>query len=176
MRFSHSKLSGLWFVDPERLQDERGYFTRTFCVKQFEEHGLETQFIQSSTAFTVEAGTLRGLHFQGHPHWETKLVRCTRGSAFVVAVDLRRDSSTHLHWIGTELTCENGRALYVPEGFAQGYQTLENGTELLYQMTKDYHPDSATGCSFDDPAFGIEWPLPPKNLSVRDREWEHYSA
>lgn len=175
MRFSPTALQGLWVIDQERIQDDRGFFSRTFCKQQFNAQGLALDFVQASTAFTENEGTVRGLHFQRHPNWETKLVRCTRGAAFVVAVDLRPDSTTCRQWFGVELNSQNGRSLYVPEGFAQGYQTLANETELLYQMTKFYHPESSSGYSFEDPAFGIAWPLSPRNVSVRDRAWEPYS-
>lgn len=174
MRFLQSEIPEVWLVELEPILDERGYFARSFCDREFAGHDLETQFVQSSTAFTRAAGTLRGLHFQLDPHWETKLVRCTRGAAYVVAVDLRQDSKTHRRWVGVELNEGNGRAIYVPAGFAQGYQTLVDDTELLYQMNKHFHPESAKGYRYDDPAFGIEWPQKPTQVSSKDLAWEKY--
>ena len=152
------------------------FFARTYCSQQFEHYGLKSGFVQSSAAFSAQKGTLRGLHFQAEPHWETKLVRCTRGAAFVVAVNLQADSVEHKQWLGCVLTATSGDSLYVPEGFAQGYQTLEDETELLYQMTEPYRPEFARGCAWDDPAFGIQWPLTPQSLSLKDSGWGAYLA
>lgn len=174
MLFKETSLSGVRVVEPERVVDDRGHFARTFCEHEFEKAGLAQRFVQTSAAYTHLAGTIRGLHYQKAPFWETKLVRCTRGSAFVVAVDIRPHSPTHCHWVGVELTAECGRAIYVPQGFAQGYQTLEDATELLYQMTEFYSPEHASGYRHDDPKFRIEWPLPPRNLSARDVAWDAY--
>ena len=175
MRLVETKLEGTWIVELEPLRDERGYFARCFCHREFSARGLHTQFVQASTAFTQSAGTLRGLHYQSHPHWETKLVRCTRGAAFVVVVDLRPESNNFREWLGVELSEETGRSLYVPVGCAQGYQTLVDNTELLYQMSTDYQPEAARGYRYDDPAFAIEWPRTPRHLSQRDLNWADYS-
>ena len=142
------------------------------------EHGLATRWVQGSTIFSPERHTLRGLHYQEAPHAENKLVRCTRGAVFVVMVDLRPDSPTQLQWQGFELTPDNRRLLYVPEGFAQGYQTLADDSEVVYQMTHEYVPEAARGVRWDDPAFGIEWPAAEERIiSERDRAWpDHVPA
>jgi dTDP-4-dehydrorhamnose 3,5-epimerase len=164
-------------IDVERRGDERGYLARTFCEQEFADHGLETRFIQASTIFSPKRSTLRGLHFQTDPYGEVKLVRCTRGAARVTIVDLRLESSTYLQWLGIELSPENGRLLYVPKGFAQGYQTLVDDTEIAYQMSHEYVPEAASGVRWDDPAFGIKWP--PANeriISERDRAWPDFQV
>jgi dTDP-4-dehydrorhamnose 3,5-epimerase len=175
--FSLTKLKDAVLIDVERRGDERGYLARTFCEQEFAENGLITRFVQASTVFSPLAGTLRGLHFQKPPHGEVKLVRCTRGSAQVTIVDLRSESPTYLQWLGVELTPDNGRLLYVPVGFAQGYQTLVPETEMAYQMSHEYVPDSASGVRWDDPAFGIEWPAAEERvISERDQAWPAYEA
>ncbi|MEM8734466.1 MAG: dTDP-4-dehydrorhamnose 3,5-epimerase family protein [Planctomycetota bacterium] len=174
MIFDALTLAGAYLVKPERIVDDRGHFARAFCECEFGEAGLESRFVQSSMAFTREAGTVRGLHFQTYPHWETKFVRCTRGRAWVVIVDLRREERTFCNWIGVELTEENGHAIYVPEGFAQGYQTLSDDTEVLYQMNREYVPKAAAGYSYCDPAFSINWPIEPRNLSAKDLSWSPF--
>ncbi len=174
MKIVKSKFDGVWFIEPNKIQDARGYFARTYCDRTFQKHELKTGFVQASTAYSKCKGTLRGLHYQRHPHWECKLVRCTRGSAYVVVVDLRIQSPTHRRWLGVELSAQNANALYVDEGFAQGYQTLCDDTELLYQMNKHYAPESAAGVAYDDPAFAIDWPLEPNSLSDKDSQWPAY--
>ena len=175
MIFTPAPLNDAFIIDVERRGDERGYLARTFCEQEFADQGLEIRFVQASTIFSPQRGTLRGLHFQEPPHSEVKLVRCTRGAARVTIVDLRPDSSTYLQWLGVELSPENGRLLYVPKGFAQGYQTLVDDTEVVYQMSHEYVPDAATGVRWDDPAFGIEWPPAEQRvISERDRAWPDY--
>ncbi len=175
MLFTPTRLSKAFIIDVERRADERGHLARVFCEREFADHGLPTRFLQGSTIFSAERHTLRGLHFQKAPHAENKLVRCTRGGAFVIMVDLRPESATYLDWLGVELTPDNGRLLLVPEGFAQGYQTLKDETEVVYQMTHEYVPEAAGGIRWDDPAFGIEWPPAPERLmSERDRDWPDY--
>ena len=177
MIFSSTALKDAVVIDVERHGDDRGYLARTFCEQEFADHGLVTRFVQSSTIFSPLRGTLRGLHFQRPPHGEVKLVRCTRGAARVTIVDLRPQSPTHLQWLGVELSPENGRLLYVPIGFAQGYQTLVDDTEVAYQMSHEYVPDAATGVRWDDPAFGIEWPAArPRIISARDRSWPDHET
>jgi dTDP-4-dehydrorhamnose 3,5-epimerase len=178
MRFTPTRLAKAFVIDVERHGDERGHLARVFCEREFADHGLPTRFVQGSTIFSPRRHTLRGLHFQEAPHAENKLVRCTRGGAFVVMVDLRPESTTYLEWLGVELTPDNGRLLLVPEGFAQGYQTLEDETEVVYQMTHEYVPEAATGRRWNDPAFGIAWPPAPQRLiSERDRGWpDHQPA
>lgn len=172
--FCETELSGVWRIRQERHEDQRGYFARTFCQAEFAEQGLQTNFVQASTAYTQSAGTLRGLHYQAAPHWETKFVRCTRGEAYVVVVNLDPSSSQHKQWVGITLSADQGDALYIPALHAQGYQTTVDETELLYQMTEAFYPELARGYAWNDPAFGIEWPLPPQNLSPKDQAWEPY--
>ena len=175
MIFTPTRLADAHVIDVERRGDERGHLARTFCEKEFADHGLVTRFVQASTIFSPTRDTLRGLHFQDSPHGEVKLVRCTRGAAHVVIVDLRPDSSTYLDWLARELTSENGRMLYVPKGFAQGYQTLSDDTEVAYQMSNEYVPAAANGVRWDDPAFGIEWPpAQSRIISERDQAWPDY--
>ena len=175
MIFTPSRLQDAVIIDVERRGDERGYLARTYCEHEFADHGLETRFVQASTIFSPQRGTLRGLHFQTAPHGEVKLVRCTRGAARVTIVDLRPESGTYLRWLGVELSPENGRLLYVPKGFAQGYQTLVDDTEVAYQMSHEYVPAAASGVRWDDPAFGIEWPPADERIiSERDLAWPDY--
>lgn len=169
MIFTATELDGLWIVDPEPRTDERGSFARTFCAREFAEHGLQDRVAQMNVSQNRRRGTLRGMHYQRSPHGETKLVRATRGAIFDVVVDLRPDSPTHRRWAGFELTAASGRALYVPLGFAHGFQTLTDDTEVLYLMGSPYEPSAATGVRFDDPAIGVAWPLPPVALSEADR-------
>jgi dTDP-4-dehydrorhamnose 3,5-epimerase len=175
--FTAASLNDAVIIDVERHGDERGYLARTYCEGEFADNGLATHFVQSSTIVSPRRDTLRGLHYQRAPHREVKLVRCVRGAARVTIVDLRPESTTHAQWLGVELSEENGRLLYVPEGFAQGYQTLVDDTEVLYQMSHHYVPDSATGVRWDDPAFGIEWPPATERIiSARDRAWPDYEV
>jgi dTDP-4-dehydrorhamnose 3,5-epimerase len=176
MIFAPTSLQDAFAIDVERREDERGFLARVFCEEEFAAHGLATRFPQSSAIFTHRRDTLRGLHYQQAPHREVKLVRCTQGAAHVVMVDLRPESPTHRQWAGFELTPENGRLLYVPEGFAQGYQTLLDDTEVTYQMSHVYVPAAARGVRWDDPAFAIEWPKADHRLiSERDRAWRDYA-
>lgn len=154
--------------------DERGSLSRLWCQNEFREAGLESQIVQVNSVATIQAGTVRGLHFQEAPHAETKFIQCLRGKAWVVAVDLRKDSAHYLKHVSVELSGESGKAIYVPQGFAQGYQTLEHDTEVLYFMSAVYVPEAARGYKYDDPAFGISWPKPAINLSDRDAAWAKY--
>lgn len=169
MIFTPTALEGVWQIDLEHQADPRGYFARSFCAEEFAAHGLPVLFVQCNVSFNAQRGTLRGLHWQDAPHAEGKLVRCTRGAIFDVAVDLRETSPTRHHWIGVELTERNGRALYIPPGFAHGFQTLKDASEVFYQMTEAYHADLARGARWDDPMFGIAWPVPNPIMSERDR-------
>jgi dTDP-4-dehydrorhamnose 3,5-epimerase len=165
MNLRATPLEGVLVVEPERLPDERGWFARTYDVADL------APVVQMSTSFNARAGTLRGLHFQADPHGEDKLVRCTRGAVFDVAVDLRSGSPTLHRWFGVELSEENGVALWIPKGFAHGFQTLADDTEVLYAMSTPYVPGAGRGVRWDDPAFGIEWPQPPASgrvMSERD--------
>ena len=175
MIFTPTPLQDAVIIDVERRGDERGYLARTYCEHEFADNGLVTRFVQASTIFSPKRNTLRGLHFQKRPHAEVKLVRCTRGAARVTIVDLRPESSTYTQWLGVELSPVNCRLLYVPNGFAQGYQTLVDDTEVMYQMSHEYVPESASGVRWNDPAFGIEWPLAEQRIiSERDRAWPDY--
>jgi dTDP-4-dehydrorhamnose 3,5-epimerase len=175
--FTESGLPGAFVVDVERRGDERGHLARTFCEDEFAAHGLATRFVQASAIQSAARATLRGLHYQEAPHAEVKLVRCTRGAAFVVMVDLRPESPAYRQWRGIELSPANGRMLYVPEGLAQGYQTLADDTEVDYRMSHRYVPDAARGVRWDDPAFGIEWPPAAERIiSARDRAWPDHAA
>jgi dTDP-4-dehydrorhamnose 3,5-epimerase len=171
MIFKETKLKGVYVIDLERREDNRGFFARTWCQREAESHGLVSGFVQSNVGFSYRKGTLRGMHFQRSPHQEVKLIRCTMGRVVDVIVDLRPDSSTYTQWIGVELSAENRRMIYAPEGCAHGYQTLVDDTEIVYDTTKFYMPEYATGALFDDPAFGIKWPLSVEVISEADRSW-----
>jgi dTDP-4-dehydrorhamnose 3,5-epimerase len=158
MKFTPTKIAGVWIVELERHADERGWFARTWCAEEFRQHGLNPNLSQCSASFNRRRGTLRGMHWQAAPHEEAKLVRCVRGAMFDVALDVRPGSATFKQWVGVELTPENGRALYVPEGCAHGFQTLVDDTEVFYQIAGDYHPASGRGVRWNDPAFSIAWP------------------
>jgi dTDP-4-dehydrorhamnose 3,5-epimerase len=176
MIFNPTRLEDAYLIDVERHADERGFLARTFCEREFADHGLPMRIVQSSTIHSPRRNTLRGLHYQEAPHREIKLVRCTRGSIFLVMVDLRPGSPTRNDWLGVELSASNQRLAYVPEGFAQGYQTLEDDTDVLYQMSHHYVPDAARGVRWDDPAFGIDWPADERIISERDRAWPDHRA
>jgi dTDP-4-dehydrorhamnose 3,5-epimerase len=170
-------LAGAFVVEIEAHADERGFFARTYCRDAFGAQGLATDYPQCSVSFNQRKGTLRGMHFQAAPHQEAKLVRCTRGSLYDVIVDLRPDSQTYCRWAGVELEARFRNALYVPEGFAHGFLTLEDETEVFYQISHAYHPDSARGVRWDDPAFAIRWPATPSVVSERDRAYpDHVRA
>lgn len=169
VRFEQQELSGLYLIHPERHEEERGFFARTYCRDTFLEHGLEDCSDQCSLSYNRHKETLRGLHFQRAPHQEAKLVRCSRGRVWDVAVDLRKDSSTFGQWFGVVLSQNNGLSLYVPKGFAHGFLTLEDESDVYYQMAGTYVPDSAAGVRWDDPALAISWPTEPSTISDRDR-------
>ena len=171
MRFEPTRLPGVWILEPECLEDERGLFARVFCAREFQAHGLVADYVQSSTCFTRERGTIRGLHYQLPPFCEVKLVRCTAGAICDVVVDVRRDSPTHLQHVTVELSAENRRTLYVPEMCAHGHQALTDGCEVSYMMSQFHAPEAATGLRFDDPVLAIKWPLPPGRVSAADRAW-----
>lgn len=179
MRFEETPLSGAWVIDPERIADERGYFARTFDREEYRARGMDPAVAQCNTSYSARAGTLRGMHFQAHPHGEPKLVRCTRGTIHDVIVDLRADSATHGRWFGADLTAQNGRAVYVPAGMAHGFQTLADDSEVLYMMGHEYVAEAARGVRWDDPAFAIEWPEPPTHgltISERDAAYPDYAG
>lgn len=174
MKFEEAKIPGVWVLDLERREDNRGFFARTFCEDEFATHGLVTRFVQCNLSSNAKRGTLRGLHFQDEPKPEVKLVRCVQGSVFDVVVDLRRDSPTYCQWIGVELSAENGRALYIPAGIAHGFQTLEDGSVLYYHMGEFYEPSLASGVRWNDAAFGITWPIARPILSDKDAAYTDY--
>jgi dTDP-4-dehydrorhamnose 3,5-epimerase len=176
MIFTETPIAGAVLVELEPLVDERGSFARTFAVDEFAAHGLETSVVQCNTSTNARAGTLRGLHYQAPPHAEAKLVRCVRGSLYDVVVDLRPESLTYCKWYGVELSSSNLRMLFIPEGLAHGFQTLEDDTEVLYQMSAAYSSEHARGVRWDDPAFGIDWPAADlRTISDRDRDYADFS-
>jgi dTDP-4-dehydrorhamnose 3,5-epimerase len=175
MTFEETPIPGAWLVGLEQTIDERGFFARLFCSDEFAERGLATEFAQISDSLSTERGTLRGMHYQAAPA-EAKLVRCIRGSIFDVAIDLRADSPTFKQWFSVELSAENRLMVYVPEGCAHGFLTLEADTELLYFITAPYQAEYQRGVRWDDPAFAIDWPTAPALVSVRDRSFPDFEA
>jgi dTDP-4-dehydrorhamnose 3,5-epimerase len=171
MRFTKTGIAGAMVIDPSPHQDDRGRFMRTWCAQEFSKHGIDFVPVQESMGFSVHKGTVRGMHFQTKPAVEAKLVRCTRGAIFDVVLDLRPGSSSYAKWHAVELNPEKGRMLYLPEGCAHGYQTLEEGTEMCYMTSAFYTPDAVGGARFDDPVFDIQWPLTPTAISEQDRNW-----
>jgi dTDP-4-dehydrorhamnose 3,5-epimerase len=171
MRFTETRLKGAFIIDLERREDERGFFARTFCAREFAEHGLNTAFVQCHTSFNRAAGTLRGMHYQAPPAAETKLVRCTSGTIYDVIVDLRPDSPTYLEHVAVELDAESRRQLYIPELFAHGFITMTANTEIAYQVGAFYAPEHERGLRYDDPALGIAWGMAVAVISQKDRNW-----
>jgi dTDP-4-dehydrorhamnose 3,5-epimerase len=176
MIFEETKISGVYLVGVERHYDERGFFARSWCAQEWAARGLSTRLAQCSLSFNAKKGTLRGIHYQAKPYAECKLVRCTRGSLYDVAVDLRVGSPTYLKWVGAELSAENHRALYIPEGCAHGLLTLKDDTEVFYQISEFYYPEAGRGVRWNDPAFGIEWPFEPAVISERDRTYPDFGG
>lgn len=176
MIFTESKLIGSYIIDIERHEDSRGFFARTFCQNEFTVPGLNTGIVQCNISFNSKKGTLRGMHYQTAPYAEARLVRCTQGAIFDVIVDLRSASPTRFDWIGVELSAGNHKMVYVPEGFAHGFQTLEDNSEVFYQMSAPYRPESAAGVRWNDPKFAIDWPLPVSVISERDSAYPDYRA
>ncbi len=174
MRFTPLEITGAFIVDLDPISDTRGSFARSFCAREFAEHGLASMFPQHSRSQNKVKGTLRGMHWQTAPHEEAKLVGCVRGAIFDVCLDLRRGSSSYLQWRGVELSAENRRQLYIPQGCAHGFQTLTDDAEVNYLISAEYAPESARGARFDDPAFGIKWPLPVTAISDKDRDCADY--
>jgi dTDP-4-dehydrorhamnose 3,5-epimerase len=172
--FRETALAGVYVIEPERREDHRGFFARTWCQREFAEHGLDARLVQCGISFNPHRGTLRGLHFQLPPHAEAKLIRCTRGAIYDVAVDVRAESATIRQHVGVELTAENRKALYLAAGLAHGFQTLEENTEVLYHMSELYAPSAARGVRFNDPAFNIRWPLPDPIILDRDRTYADF--
>ena len=176
MIFHRTPLEGAWLIEPERIEDARGYFARVRCEREFAEHGLNSRWVQSSVSQNTRRGTLRGMHFQAAPHGEIKLVRCTRGAIFDVIIDLRPQSKSYMQHFSVRLSEENHTTIYIPEGLAHGFLTLEDGTEVLYEMSEFYHAESARGVRWNDPAFGIAWPEEPRILIERDRNYADYKS
>jgi dTDP-4-dehydrorhamnose 3,5-epimerase len=171
MNFIPTKLKGAWIIEPQPHKDNRGLFARTFCAEEFWARGLADRFLQCNTSWNAVKGTLRGLHYQLPPSSEVKLVRCTAGALLDVIVDLRPDSPTYLQSIAVELTATNRLALYIPQMFAHGFQTLEDGTEIFYQMSEFYAPKLGRGLRYDDPKLGINWPSSVASISEQDLTW-----
>lgn len=169
MIFTETKLKGAYIIEVKKIEDERGFFGRSFCQKEFQEHGLRPNVAQTNVSFNKQKATLRGMHMQLAPYGETKLVRCTRGAIWDVIVDLRPDSASYLQWIGVELSANTYRMLYVPEDFAHGFITLEDYTDVTYQVSQFYTPSSERGFRWDDPAFNIDWIIEPKLISEKDK-------
>jgi len=174
MKFAETKIKGVFVIEPELIEDERGFFARTWCEKEFEEHGLIPSYVQCNISFNKNKGTLRGMHYQAEPWAEAKLIRCTKGSIYDVALDLRPESPSFKKWFSVELTAENRKMLYIPERIAHGFLTLEDSTEVFYQMSQYYHPESTRGARWDDPALHIEWPFTPRFISARDKQFEDF--
>jgi dTDP-4-dehydrorhamnose 3,5-epimerase len=176
MLFNKTKIDGAFVIGLEPREDIRGYFARTFCVQEFQAHGLNPRVVQCNVSFNKRKGTLRGMHWQAPPSAEVKLVRVVRGAIRDVIVDLRTGSRTYLQHVAVDLTADNALALYIPEGFAHGFQTLEDDTEVFYQMSEFFSPEHARGAPWDDPAFGIQWPLPDPVMNDRDKSWPSLPA
>jgi len=174
MRFTETRIPGAFFVDLHTINDERGFFARGWCADEFAQHGLIEAMVQLNVGFSHQRGSVRGLHYQQFPDEEAKFVRCTRGAIFDVIVDLRPGSPTLRQWVGAELTADNRRMLYAPPGFAHGFQTLADNTETYYLTSARYAPQSARGVRYNDPAFGIEWPLPVSSISPADASWPDF--
>ena len=174
MKFTETGLKGAYIIELEQIEDERGFFARSWCEKEFAKHGLNSNLVQCNISFNRKQGTLRGMHYQGDPHEEAKLVRCTMGAIYDVIIDLRSESATFKQWTGVELTAENRKMLYIPEGFAHGFQTLEDNTEVFYQMSEFYHPESAKGVRWNDPVFKIEWLMKNPIISPKDGAYENF--
>ena len=174
MHFTETPLAGAFVIEPEKLEDERGFFARTWCQQEFEAHRLNSRLVQCSTSFNHRRGTLRGIHYQVAPFEEAKLVRCTAGAIFDVIVDLRQDSPAFKQSLGINLTAQNHKMLYIPEGLAHGFLTLEDNTEVFYQMSEFYSAEHSRGVRWNDPAFRIEWPFAPVIMSERDRSYPDF--
>lgn len=174
MKFKETKLNDAYILELEKHEDERGFFARAYCVNEFQEKGIEFPVVQANVSFNRYKHTLRGMHYQQQPHGEAKLVRCTRGAIFDAIIDVRPDSSTYMEWIGVELTDQNYRMLFVPEGFAHGFITLEDKTQVTYQVSEFYTPGAERGIRWNDEAFNINWPAEPEIISEKDSVWPDY--
>ena len=174
MKFVGTELKGAFIIEPEILEDERGFFARTWCRKEFEQHGLNSNVVQCNISFNRNKGTLRGMHYQASPFEEAKLVRCTMGAIYDVIIDLRLNSKTFMQWIAIELTAENRKMIYIPEGFAHGFQTLEYDTEVFYHMSEFYAPEYARGIRWNDHKFNIKWPDGIRIISAKDKNFQDF--
>ena len=171
MIFKETKLKGAYIVEPERIEDRRGFFARTWCEQECKKQGINTKVVQCNVSFNKNKGTLRGMHYQAAPYGEVKLIRCTAGSIYDVIIDLRPDSETFKQWVSIELNSESLNMLYIPENFAHGFLTLEDCTEVFYQMSEFYYPDYTKGIRWNDPSFSIQWPIEVEIISDRDRNY-----
>jgi dTDP-4-dehydrorhamnose 3,5-epimerase len=174
MKFVETKLKGSFIIEPERLEDERGFFARSWCQREAKQYGLEPKWLQCNISYNKSKGTMRGMHYQAAPFEEAKLVRCTMGAICDVIIDLRPDSATFKKWMAVELSSANRRMLYIPEGFAHGFLTLQDQSEVFYQMSEFYVPELARGVRWNDPAFGIEWPISVSVMTDKDRTFPDF--
>lgn len=174
MRFTETRLKGAYIIEFDRHEDERGFFATSWSQDEFAKHGLNDRLVECNVSFNAKKGTLRGMHYQLAPHAQAKLVRCTMGAIYDVIIDLRPDASTRNQWVAAELTDENRRSLFIPAGFAHGFQTLTDNSEVFYQMSEFYHPVAGRGVRWNDPAFGIEWPDDQRTISLRDRQYPDF--
>jgi dTDP-4-dehydrorhamnose 3,5-epimerase len=174
MLFTPTELVGAFVIDVQRIEDNRGFFARTWAIDEFESRSLVSQVVQMNLSYNRTKGTLRGMHFRHAPYAETKLVRCVRGAIIDIIIDIRPESPSYKRWISVELTAENRRAIYVPEGFAHGFQTLVDDVEVMYQVSQTYVPSAEGGVRYNDPAFGISWPLTPTQISPKDTQWPDF--
>ncbi|MFM7886286.1 MAG: dTDP-4-dehydrorhamnose 3,5-epimerase [Pseudanabaena sp.] len=174
MKFLETKLKGAYVIEIEPIVDHRGFFARSWCEQEFRDRGLNANLVQCNISFNLKKGTLRGMHYQAKPYEEAKLVRCTQGAIYDVIIDIRSDSSTFKQWFAVELSSNNHKMLYIPEGFAHGFQTIEDNTEVFYQMSEFYHPAGARGIRWDDPEFQIKWQLEHKIISERDLSYSFW--
>lgn len=174
MIFTPTRLSGAFVIEPECIEDDRGFFARTYCSREFAAHGLPTEFVQCNLSSNKKKGTLRGMHYQAAPYQEAKLVHCTAGAIYDVIIDLRPDSATFTQWVATELSAENRKMLYIPEDFAHGFLTLADNTEIFYQMSQFFEARAARGLRWNDPAFRIQWPAPVAVISPKDQNYPDF--
>ncbi|MCZ6671482.1 MAG: dTDP-4-dehydrorhamnose 3,5-epimerase [Verrucomicrobia bacterium] len=176
MVIKNTDIKDACIIEIDKKEDDRGFFSRAWCAKEFRAHGLNTNLVQANVSFSRKRGTLRGMHYQVAPHEEVKLVRCTQGSICDVIIDLRKESSTYEQWVAVELTADNHRMLYVPEGCAHGFQSLEDDTEVFYLVSEFYSVEAERGVRWDDPAFGVRWPIDVTNISDKDKSWPDFAA